>query len=91
MNKVQLKLYVAGRSPNSMAAIRNLEHFCGELPPGSFDMEVLDVLAQPAVALHAAVMVTPTLEVVPARGSPRRIVGTLKDTAQLQMLLSALS
>lgn len=88
MNKIQFLLFVAGPCPNSLAAVRNLEHFCMTLPQGSFEVEVVDVLAHAAVALRAEIVATPTLVVSKASCKARRLIGTLKDPVQLQSLVA---
>lgn len=38
----KLVLYVAGETPKSLAAIRNLEKICEENLPGKYTIEVID-------------------------------------------------
>jgi circadian clock protein KaiB len=88
---VQLRLYVAGQSPNSVLALSNLEQFCKSLPPGSFELRIVDVWAQPSMALQAALVVTPTLELLTPSGDKRRLLGTLNDPVKLQNLVASVA
>ncbi len=89
MKKYVFRLYVAGKSANSLLAVTNLKQFCNDLPAGSFEIEVLDVLAKPKLALSAGILVTPTLELA-SPGQPQRIIGTLKDAGMLRAILTSL-
>lgn len=84
--RFRFRLYVADNTRNSVRAIANLAAFCREHLPQRHDIEVVDVLKEPARALADGVLMTPTL--VRLAPSPvRRIVGTLSDT---QTLLQAM-
>ena len=74
---VALRLYVAGSSPNSLEARANLKVIEGRLG-ARFELELVDVLANPGRALSDGILVTPTL----VRVSPWpsiRILGNLRD------------
>jgi circadian clock protein KaiB len=87
MEKIVLKLYVLGTSPASRRAVRNLETFCREtFQPGSYEIEVVDIMENPDSAEESKILATPTL----IREKPlptRRIVGDLSD---FDALLSSL-
>jgi hypothetical protein len=68
----------------------NLQQFCATLPEDSYDIEIVDVLVRPRLALAAEILVTPTLEFA-HMGSVRRIVGTLGDGNTLRSLLPKLA
>jgi circadian clock protein KaiB len=73
-----LCLYVAGSSPNSVAAIANLKAMEPRVT-GRLELEIVDVLRKPERALSDAILVTPTL--VRLSPSPTcRIFGNLRDT-----------
>jgi circadian clock protein KaiB len=78
--RLVLRLYVAGRLANSARAVGNLKQICAEHVTGPYDLEVIDVLAEPQRALADEVLVTPMLvRVAPA---PRvQVIGDLSDTA----------
>ena len=77
--KLVLRLYVAGSSPNSAAALASLRALGASLPSGRFELEIVDVLRTPDRALSDAVLVTPTLVKVSPLPSCR-IVGNLSQT-----------
>lgn len=84
--KYKFRLYVAGDAPNSAQAQANLIALCQTHLPGRYEIEVVDVLKAPMVALKDNVLMTPTLlKLSPA--PVRRIVGAL---SQMQTLLDTL-
>lgn len=86
MQRPVLKLYVAGQSPNSARAVKNLQTICHTQLGGAATIEVIDVLKEPERALADNVVVTPTL--VKTAPAPRQvIVGSLSKTDEV---LSAL-
>lgn len=75
---VALRLYVAGQAPNSVAALANLRALLLEGADGAANVEVVDVLKEPARALADGVVVSPTL--LRLRPLPLvRIVGNLSN------------
>ncbi len=75
----RLRLYVAGQSPKSLAAIRNLRKVCEEHLAGRYELEVIDLLANPRLAKDHQIVAIPTL----VRDLPnpiRKIIGDLSDT-----------
>jgi circadian clock protein KaiB len=77
-----LRLYVAGRAAKSLAAIDNLRKVCEAHLVGRYELEVIDVLQNPRLAVTDQIVAIPTLlrrRPLP----PRRIVGTLSDTRAL--------
>lgn len=84
--KYKFRLYVAGDAPNSAQAQANLIALCQTHLPDSYEIEVVDVLKEPMVALKDNVLMTPTLlKLSPA--PVRRIVGAL---SQMQTVLDTL-
>jgi circadian clock protein KaiB len=79
---VTLRLYVAGRAPNSVKAIANLDAICQQYLKGAYKLEIVDVCEQPRRALADGVLVTPSLaKVSPAPSS--NIIGNLSDTGSV--------
>jgi circadian clock protein KaiB len=77
-----LRLYVAGESPRSRAAVLALRALCDRAFAGRVVIEVVDVLHEPARARLAGVFAVPT--VVRERPLPmRRVVGDLSDAARV--------
>jgi circadian clock protein KaiB len=74
-----LRLYVAGSTPQSTRAIRNLRAICEANLQGRYVLTVVDLYAQPERACEDQIIVAPTL----IRQAPlpvRRIVGDLSNT-----------
>jgi circadian clock protein KaiB len=78
-DKWNLRLYTAGQSPKSLAALANLKRVCDEHLAGRYSIEVVDLLRNPRLAKDDQIVAIPTL----VRKLPeplRRIVGDLSDT-----------
>jgi circadian clock protein KaiB len=76
--KWDLRLYTAGQTPKSLAAFRNLKKVCEEHLPGRYQIEVIDLLANPRLAKDHQIIAIPTL----VRKLPdpiRKIIGDLSD------------
>lgn len=74
-----LRLYVAGETPRSVAAIRNLKKICEEHLAGRYRIEVVDLLENPQLARGDQILAIPTL--VRKLPSPiRKIIGDLSKT-----------
>jgi len=75
----ELRLYVAGRTPKSVAAFRNIERLCQEHLQGLYHIEVIDLMKNPQLAQTDQIVAVPTL--VRQRPAPtRKIIGTLSNT-----------
>ena len=77
-----LKLYVAGKSPKSVAAFANLKKICEEFVPDQYDIEVVDLIEQPQLAKGDQILAIPTL----VRKLPepiRKIIGDLSNTERV--------
>jgi circadian clock protein KaiB len=77
-----LKLYVAGQTPRSRTAIRNLEELCQNNLAGQYEIEVIDLLITPALAKDDQIVALPTL----IRRLPppiKQIIGDLSDTERV--------
>ena len=75
----QLRLYVAGQTPKSLAAFSNLKAICEEHLAGRYQIEVIDLLEHPQLAAGDQIVAIPTL----VRKLPeplRKIVGDLRNT-----------
>ncbi|MGY3506720.1 MULTISPECIES: circadian clock KaiB family protein [unclassified Bradyrhizobium] len=84
---VKLVLYVAGETPKSLAAIRNLEKICSEHLAGKYRVEVVDLKKQPQLAREHGIVAIPTL--VKELPVPiRKIIGDLSDTQKVLVHLS---
>lgn len=78
MTKFKLRLYITGRTPQSRQALQNLRDICESELKGMYEIEVIDVLEQPALAEDEKILATPTL--VKRLPEPvRKIIGDLSD------------
>ena len=78
----ELRLYVAGPTPKSVAAFRNIEQLCEEHLAGRYHIEVIDLMKNPQLAQTDQIVAVPTL--VRNRPSPtRKIIGTLSNTERV--------
>src|SRR5262245_66647688 len=78
-DKWELRLDTAGRTPKSLAAIKNLKKVCEEHLAGRYEIEVIDLLKNPRLAKDDQIVAIPTL----VRKLPdpvRKIIGDLSDT-----------
>ena len=74
----ELRLYIAGTTPKSMAALSNLKKYCEEHLQGQYRIEVIDLLISPQLAEGDQIFAIPTL----VRKVPepiRKIIGDLSD------------
>ena len=74
----ELKLYVAGKTQKSVAALKNLQKYCEEYLEGKYRIEVIDLLKKPQLAEGDQIFAVPTL----VRKVPepmRKIIGDLSD------------
>ena len=74
-----LRLYIAGQTARSLAALANLQAICKEHVHGAYRIEVIDLLKNPQLAKGDQILALPTL----VRKLPepvRRIIGDLSNT-----------
>jgi KaiB domain. len=74
----QLRLYVAGQTPKSLAAFSNLKTICETHLNGRYCIEVIDLLEKPHLSKGDQILAIPTL----VRKLPqpvRKIIGDLSD------------
>ncbi len=57
----ELRLYVAGQTPNSIAAFDNLKRICESHLQGRYRIEVIDLLKNPMLAKGDQIIAVPTL------------------------------
>jgi circadian clock protein KaiB len=75
----RLRLYIAGQTPNSIAAIANLKKICEDKLLGKYRIEVVDLLEKPQLAKGDQIIAIPTL----VRRLPppvKKIIGNLSKT-----------
>jgi len=79
---LELRLYVAGQSPRSLAALANWKKFCAEHLDGQYELQVIDLVKTPQLARNDQILAIPTL----VRKLPvpiRKIIGDLSDSARV--------
>lgn len=77
-----LRLYVAGQTPRSLAAFTNLKRVCDEFLAGRYHIEVVDLVKQPQLAQGDQIVALPTL----VRKLPepiKRIIGDLSNVERV--------
>jgi circadian clock protein KaiB len=78
----ELRLYVAGQTPKSVAAFANLTRICEEHLAGKYRIVVVDLLQNPTLARGDQILAIPTL----VRRLPqpvRKIIGDLSNTERV--------
>lgn len=78
----ELRLYVAGQTPKSVAAFANLKKICEEHLAGQYHIEVIDLLKKPQLASGDQILAIPTL----VRKLPepiKKIIGDLSNTERV--------
>jgi len=77
-----LRLYVAGQSPKSLRAFANLKDLCEQHLAGRYEIEIIDLVEQPALAQADDILAVPTL----VRHLPaplHKIIGDLSNTERV--------
>ena len=77
-----LRLYVAGQTPRSITAFKNLKEICEEYLKGKYHIEVVDLMENPTLARGDQILAVPTL----VRKLPqpiRKIIGDLSNTERV--------
>jgi circadian clock protein KaiB len=77
-----LRLYVAGQTPKSLLAFKNLKQICEQHLLGRYDIEIVDLLENPQLARGDQILAVPTL----VRRLPepiKKIIGDLSNTERV--------
>jgi circadian clock protein KaiB len=74
----ELRLYIAGTTPKSVTALRNLKKYCEEHLKGIYEIEVIDLLLNPQLAEGDQILAIPTL-VKKVPEPVRKIIGDLSN------------
>jgi circadian clock protein KaiB len=83
----QLRLYIAGVTPRSIAALENLQMICRTHLEGKYEIEVVDLLKNPSLAKGDQIFAVPAL----VRRLPRpikKIIGDLSNTERTMVGLN---
>ena len=77
-----LKLYITGLTSRSSRAIENVRAFCQKHLHGRYDLQVIDVYQQPALASSEQLLAVPTL--IKKLPLPlRRLIGDMSDESRI--------
>ena len=74
----ELRLYIAGQTPKSVLALKNITKYCREHLEGQYTIEIVDLLVNPLLAEGDQIFAIPTL----VRKFPeplRKIIGDLSN------------
>ena len=77
-----LRLYVAGQTPKSVLAFKNLKQICEDHLQGRYAIEVIDLVETPQLARGDQIFAVPTL----VRRLPepiKKIIGDLSNTERV--------
>jgi circadian clock protein KaiB len=78
----ELRLYVAGQTPRSLAAFANLKTICDTHLAGRYCIEIVDLVENPKLATGDQILAIPTL----VRKLPppiKKIIGDLSNTERV--------
>jgi circadian clock protein KaiB len=82
--KFLLRLYVTGQTPRSVKSIENIKKFCEKYLKDHYEMEVIDIYQQPALASENQIIAAPTL--IKRLPLPlRRLVGDLSNQERVSV------
>lgn len=73
-----LHLFITGATPNSTRAVRNIKEICEQYLKGRYELLIVDIYQQPALAQDEQLIGAPTL-IKRRPGLVRRLVGDLSD------------
>ncbi len=81
-----LTLYVSGMSPRSQRAIDNIRKLCDECLGGHYELEIVDIYQQPALAKGEQILAAPTL--IKKLPLPlRRLIGDFSEEGRVMVAL----
>lgn len=82
----ELRLYIAGQTPRSVAALQNLETICEQHLKGRYRIEVIDLLVNPQLSRDDQIFAVPTL----VRKLPEPIKKIIGDLSNVERVLVGL-
>lgn len=84
--KYVFTLYVAGARSRSQRAIENIRRLCEEHLAGRYELQIIDIYQQPALAEDAQIIAAPTL-VKKIPPPLQRLIGDLANEGNLRISL----
>jgi len=85
--KWELRLYIAGQTPNSLLALKNITKYCTEHLDGRYVIEVIDLLRDPKLAEGDQIFAIPTL----VRKVPEPLMKIIGDLSNEEKVLVGLN
>ncbi len=82
----QLRLYVAGQTAKSLAAVTNLKRVCEQHLAGRYEINVIDLVQNPHLAAGDQILAIPTL----VRKLPEPLKRIIGDLSNLEKVLVGL-
>ena len=82
----ELRLYVAGQTPKSVLAFKNLKQICEQHLQGRYEIEIIDLLQNPQLARGDQILAVPTL----VRRLPEPIKKIIGDLSNKERVLVGL-
>lgn len=86
MENFVLRLYVAGQTPKCMRAFSNLKRICEQYLTNRYQIEMIDLLCDPALARGDQILAVPTL----VRRMPEPVKKIIGDLSNTQRVLAGL-
>jgi circadian clock protein KaiB len=83
----ELRLYIAGHTPRSMAASANLQRICDEYLAGRYRIEVVDLLKNPKLGQGDQILAVPAL----VRRLPSPLKKFIGDFSNVERVLVGLN
>lgn len=81
-DQYRLELFVTGGTSKSLHAINNIKRICEKYLKGRYQLEVIDIYQQPALAKKEQIIAVPTL--IKKLPSPlRRLIGAMTDNDRI--------
>jgi circadian clock protein KaiB len=86
MGNFVLRLYVAGQTPKCLRAFSNLKRICDQYLTNRYQIEMIDLLCDPALARGDQILAVPTL----VRRMPEPVKKIIGDLSNTQRVLAGL-
>jgi circadian clock protein KaiB len=77
-----LRLYISGATPNSTRALANIRRICEDYLKGRYELEIIDIYQDPALAKDDQIIALPTL--IKRLPLPlHRLIGDMSDEGKV--------
>ena len=84
---MELRLYIAGQTPKSILALKNINKYCKEYLNGKYRIEIIDLLNNPQLAEGDQIFAIPTL----VRKFPEPLRKIIEDLSNEEKVLVGLN